>query len=388
MGRPLGGRYQAAYPREEGVGVIVRKTFQYRICPTPSQEAALDLTIWRCRELYNACLEERREAYRHSASVNRYSQQRQLPGVKEVRPEYADLDAQMLQNVILRVDRAFQGFFRRKKAGLRGGFPRFRGRDRYDSFTFSQTGWKIADGRVTIRGVGALKVRWSRPIEGTIKTVTIRRDADQWYVAFSCVVELPDVAPDSSRPDVGVDVGLEHFATLSSGEHIANPRHFRAGQAVLTRRSQSLARKKRGSKRRKKARLLVAKAHRKARNQRRDFHHKTARTLVNGHSLIAVEDLRIANMVKNHALAKSISDAGWGQFITILNSKAAGAGCTVVAVNPSGTSQTCSGCGTRCPKDLSVRWHTCEHCGCSLQRDVNAARNILALGQRVQAGRA
>jgi putative transposase len=366
--------------------MIIRKAYQYRLCPTPAQIVALDLVLWRCRELYNACLEERIEAHKHGQSVNLYSQKRQLPGIKEVRPEYKDIDAQVLQDVTARVDRAFQHLYRRKKAGLKGGFPRFRGRDRYDSFTHSQTGWTLVDGRLVLRGVGSLKVRWSRELAGMVKTVTIRRDADQWYVSFSCVVDLPDVVPDTLRPEVGIDVGLEHFATLSTGEHIANPRHFRKGQAVLTRRSQALSRTKRGSRRRRKAKLLVAKAHRKVRNQRRDFHHKTARALVDNHSLIAVEDLRIANMVRNHALALSISDAGWGQFLTILSSKAAGAGCTVIAVNPAGTSQRCSGCGMKVPKPLSERWHLCEHCGCSLQRDVNAARNILTLGQSVQAG--
>jgi putative transposase len=366
--------------------MIVRTAFQYRLCPTPVQIAALDLVLWRCRELYNACLEERIEAHKHGASVNRYSQQRQLPCIKEVRPEYKDIDAQVLQDVTARVDRAFQHLYRRKKAGLKGGFPRFRGRDRYDSFTHSQTGWTLVAGRLVLRGVGSLKVRWSRELAGTVKTVTIRRDADQWYVSFSCVVEVPDVTPDTVRPPVGIDVGLEHFATLSTGEHIANPRHFRTGQAVLTRRSQSLARKKRGSRRRRTAKLLVAKAHRKVRHQRRDFHHKTTRMLVASHSVIAVEDLRIANMVQNHALALSICDAGWGQFITILRSKAVGAGCMVIAVNPSGTSQRCSGCGINVPKPLSERWHLCDHCGCSLQRDVNAARNILRLGQSRQAG--
>lgn len=367
--------------------MIVRRTFKYRLYPTPCQVSALDTVLWRCRELYNACLEERREAYRMAGkTVTYYEQKRQLPGIKSIRPEYRDIGSQVLQDVTLRVDRAFKAFFRRKKAGLKGGFPRFRGRDRYDSFTLSQAGWSL-DKRLHLAGIGDLKVKWSRPVEGTIKTVTIRRDADQWFVTFSCVVDLPDVAPDVLRPEVGVDMGLEHFATLSTGEHIANPRHFRAGQAVLTKRSQSLARKKRSSKRRKKARLLVAKAHRKVRNQRADFHHKTARTLVDGHGLIAVEDLRIANMVKNHALAKSISDAGWGQFIAILSSKAVGAGCTVIAVNPSGTSQACSQCGAVCPKSLSIRWHLCEHCGCSLQRDANAAKNILArAGQARQAG--
>ena len=308
----------------------------------------------------------------------------------------------MLQDVLQRLDRAFQGFFRRLKTSLAPGYPRFRSRDRSDSFTFKQTGWKLADGRLTLRGIGALKVRWSRPIAGTIKTVTIRRDADQWFVAFSCVVEFAASVPDPALEAVGLDVGTKHFATLSDGTHIANPRHLRTGQATLTRRQQALARKKRGSKRRKQARLLVAKAHRKIRNQRRDFHHQTARALVRTHGLLAVEALPIANLVRrpgpilgvtadegvevylpNGAAAKaglnrSIHDAGWGQFLAVLRAKAEEAGCVMVAVNPAGTSQTCSGRGARCPKDLSVRWHICAHCGCSLQRDVNAARNILA----------
>jgi len=367
--------------------MLVRRAYQYRLYPTAAQAAGLDTVLWRCRELYNACLGERIEAHKHGVSVNLYSQKRQLPGIKEVRPEYKLLNSQVLQDVVYRVDRAFAGLFRRKKAGLKGGFPRFRGRDRYDSFTLTQTGWKLVERRLTLTGIGPIKVRWSRALGGTVKTVTIRRDADHWYVSFSCVVDMPDVLSDAARPEIGIDVGLEHFATTSDGGHIANPRHFRVGQAVLTKRSQSLARKKRGSKRRKKARLLVAKAHRKVRNQRRDFHHKTARVLVDGHGLIAVEDLRIATMVRNHALALSITDAGWGQFLTILSSKAAGAGCTVIAVNPAGTSQACSGCGQRVPKSLSTRWHHCDHCGCSLQRDVNAAKNILTrAGQVLQAG--
>jgi putative transposase len=159
--------------------MLVRRAYQYRLCPTASQVEALDVVLWRCRELYNACLEERIEAHRHGESVNLYSQKRQLPGIKEVRPEYKDIDAQVLQDVTARVDRAFQHLYRRTKAGLNGGFPRFRGRDRYDSFTLTQTGWKLIDGRLALTGIGPRKVRWSRPIEGTIKTVTIRRDADQ-----------------------------------------------------------------------------------------------------------------------------------------------------------------------------------------------------------------
>jgi len=220
------------------------------------------------------------------------------------------------------------------------------------------------------------------------------------------VVEVADPVSDPALPAVGIDVGLEHFATLSDGTPIANPRHFRAGQAALTRRQQALSRKQRRSKRRRKTKLLVAKAHRKIRRQRQDFHHQTARKLVAAHGLIAVEALRIDPMLRrpkprlgvdaetgaevylpNGAAAKaglnkSIEDAGWGSFLTILSSKAAEAGCRFVAVAPAGTSQACSGCGVVVPKPLSERWHDCPHCGLSLQRDHNAARNILARAGR------
>jgi putative transposase len=389
----------------------VRRTYQFRLSPTPRQEAALTWTLDRCRELYNAGLEERREAYRMGGiSISSASQQRQLPGLKEVRPEYTRIGSQVLQDVLQRLDRAFAGFFRRVKAGQTPGFPRFKNRDRYNSFTFKQTGWSLNEThqRLHLAGIGDLKVRWSRLIEGTIKTVTIRRDADQWYVCFSCLVQLPNALPDAAKPAVGIDVGLEHFATLSTGEHIPNPRHFRMGQDRLTRCSRAIARKRRGSKRRQKAKLLIAKAHRKVRHQRKDFHHKTAKMLVGNHRLIAVEQLRISNLVRRPApilttteagssyapngaaaksgLAKSIHDASWGRFLTILTHKAAEAGVVLVAVNPAGTSQVCSGCRKQVPKPLTERWHRCDHCGCSLQRDVNAARNILRAGQARQAG--
>lgn len=367
--------------------------------------------IDRCRELYNAGLEERREAYRMcQKSISYYDQAPQMASIREIRPEYAELDAHMVRQSLERLERAFKGFFSRLKTGQKAGYPRFKGRERYHSFTFYQNGWKITDGRLTMRGVGAVKVRWSRPIAGTIKTVTISRDADQWYVCFSCVVDAADPVPDASLPVVGIDMGIEYFATLSDGTHIANPRHLQTGRVLLTKRSQAMARKKRGSARRKRAKLLLAKAHRKIRDQRKDFHHKTARILVNTHSLIAVEALRTSNMIRRPApqpatteedtivylpngaaskagLNKSIGDAGWGTFLELLRVKAEEAGCAVVAVNPAGTSQACSQCGAVAPKGLDVRWHHCVHCGCSLQRDVNAARNILArVGQTLQAG--
>jgi putative transposase len=283
-----------------------------------------------------------------------------------------------LQDVLRRVNRAFDAFFRRVKAGQKPGYPRFRGRDRYDSFTLTQAGWKIKVGRLNLTGIGAIKVKWSRDIQGTIKTVTIRRDADQWYVCFSCVVDVERPAPPN-RPATAIDVGLEYFATLADGSHIDNPRYLREADDILTRRQRRLQTKKRGSKNRRRAKMLVAKAHRRIRNKRQNFHHQEARKLVDRHGALAIEGLRIKNMVRNHCLAKSISDAGWNQFLTILVTKAEEAGLRVVVVNPAGTSQVCSGCGRSVPKTLSDRWHTCpyEDCGLSLQRDHNTARALL-----------
>lgn len=368
--------------------------------------------VWmldRCRELYNAALEERREAYRMCGrSLGYYEQSAQMTDLKAVRPEYAALDSQMVRETLQRLDKAFKAFFRRIRAGEKAGYPRFKGAGRYNSFTFYNTGWKVDTDRLTLRSVGNIKMRQHRPIAGDVKTVTIRRDADHWYACFSCVLEVADPVADAALPTVGIDMGLEYFATLSTGEHVANPRHLRAGQDVLTRRSQSLARKKRGSGRRRKDKLLVTRAHRKIRNQRKDFHHKTARSLVAGRSLIAVEKLQTANMVRRpkpilavteegqevylpngasakSGLNKSISDAGWDQFISFLTYKAEWAGVLVIKVNPAGTSQACSRCGVLVSKKLDERWHRCASCGLSIQRDHNAALNILALSGAGQA---
>jgi putative transposase len=357
----------------------MRKAFVYRLYPTSKQAEQLTWVLDRCRELYNAALEERREAYRMAGKSLGYCDQAgELSGLKETCPEYKKVGSQVLQDVLKRLDRAFAAFSQRCTAGEKPGYPRFKGHDRYDSFTYTQAGWRLRGGRLDLAGIGAIKVKWSRAIQGTIKTVTIQRDPERWFVSFSCVVAADQpAAPD--RPAVGLDVGLEHFATLSTGQHIPNPRHLRHGAALLARRQQALARKKRGSQNRRRAKVLVARAHRKVQNQRRDFHHKTALALVRAHGAIAVETLNTAGMVRHHGLAKSISDAGWAQFIAILTHKAAEAGVVVVAVNPAGTSQLCSGCGRTVPKPLSERWHTCPYadCGLAFQRDHNAARNIL-----------
>jgi putative transposase len=223
---------------------------------------------------------------------------------------------------------------------------------------------------------------WSSPMEGTPKTVTLSKEADGWYVAISCA-DVPAHPLASTGQETAIDLGLESFATRADGTMIHNPRCYRKAEAYLRRCQRRVARRTKGSHRRCKAVQLLAKAHQHIARQRRDFHHKEARTLVRAYDVIYYEDLRVANMVQNHYLAKSISDAGWRAFLTILTFKAVSAGKRVQVVNPAFTSQKCSGCGVIVLKGLSVRWHRCPECGTSLHRDHNVALNILRLGQAV-----
>ena len=361
----------------------VRKTFKYKLQPTTEQERTLDRAVMLCRHVYNAALGERREAWRmHSVSITYSQQKAELPDIKAAMPEYGEVHSQVLQDVVLRVDRAFQAFFQRSRAGQTPGYPRFHGRDRYNSLTYPQFGHgaTLDNGCLVLSKIGRLAVRWSRPLEGTPKTVTIRREADGWYACISCA-DVPIKPLPLTNQETGIDLGVESFATLADGSQIANPRIFRVAELHLKRAQRRVSRRHKGSSRRKKAVKLLAKAHLKVKRQRQDFHHKVALNLVQQNDTIYHEALQVANMARNHALAKSISDAGWGQFCAILAFKAAYAGKRAVAVPPAFTSQACSGCGVLVQKGLSVRWHSCPDCGASLHRDHNAARNILQLGR-------
>jgi len=344
--------------------------------------------VRRCRELYNAALQERKEAWQKChVSVTVAQQGAQLPAIKEVRPEYRDIHSQVLQDVLTRLDRAFQRFFARVKAGETPGYPRFQGVNRYNSFTHKQVGdhggARLDNGFLVLSRIGRITVRWSRPLEGAPKTVTISREVDGWYVCFSCVDVPIQLSPTTGR-ETGIDLGLEAFATLSDGTRIFNPGWYRTAKRALKTAQRRVSRRKKGSNRRRKAVTLLAKTHQKVRRQRQDFHHKTA--LVREHDTVYHENLQVRNMVRNHHLAKSISDAAWSQFLSILSFKAACAGRRVVAVDPAFTSQICSGCGVMVQKSLSVRWHSCPECGTSLHRDHNAAKNREWAGQALRGG--
>jgi putative transposase len=366
----------------------IRKAFKYKLKLTPDQERQFERTLMRCRHVYNAALGERREAWRmRGVSVTYYQQKAELPEIKEALPEFAEVHSQVLQDVVLRVDRAFQAFFQRIKEGGTPGYPRFQGRHRYHTFTYPQVGEhggaRLDKGYFVLSKIGRVAARWSRPLEGTPKTITISKEADGWYAIVSCAEVPVQPLPPTGR-ETGIDVGLKVFLVTANGDIVENPRQYRRAERYLAKCQRRVARRKKGSHRRRKAVAILAKAHQHVRRQRADFHHKTALALLKAHDTIYLEELRVANLVQNRHLAKSIHDAGWAQFRAILDAKAACAGRRVVAVPAQFTSQDCSGCGERVPKSLSIRTHICPSCGLVLDRDLNAALNIQRAGQALR----
>jgi putative transposase len=364
--------------------VSVRKSYKYKLKPTLDQERVFDETVWHCRDLYNAGLEQRIWAYRKGGvTVTHAQQEAELPHIRESFPEYAAIHSQVLQDVLTRLDKAYQAFFRRVKTGQTPGFPRFQARSRYHSFTYKQfgNGAHLDHGFLVLSKIGRVAVRWSRPLEGKPKTVTISREPDGWYVIFSCA-EVPEQPMPLTDKETGIDVGLKVFLVTADGLVIDNPRHHRHAEHQLAKAQRVVSRRQKGSKRRKKAINRCARQYQTLTRQRADFQHKVARQLIRQYDVIYVEDLQVANLVRNHHLAKSIHDAGWAQFRTTLAYKAACAGKRVVAIPAQYTSQDCSGCGERVPKSLSVRTHVCPKCGLVMDRDENAARNILAAGSQ------
>lgn len=361
----------------------LRRVYVYKLRPNRSQIAKLQQTLETCRHLYNDALSERKETWQgeqksvgYAAQCAALTQRRKSSGYLQA------VNSQVLQNTLRRVDRSFENFFRRcmKDSAQKPGYPRFKGRGWYDSFCYPQygNGARFKDGRLALSKIGHIKVFKDRSLEGKPKTATIIRKADGWYVSVVCEVEAEPL-PKTGK-SVGIDVGITHFATLSTGETVANPRYYRRAERRLRKAHRRVSRRKKGSKRREKAKALLGKAHQKVARSRRDHAYKTAKSLVERYDRIAVEDLNVSGMLKNRHLAKAISDCGWTQFVQILSDKAESAGRELVKVNPRNTSQKCSGCGELVRKSLAKRWHSCPWCGCELDRDHNAAINIQVLG--------
>jgi len=341
-----------------------------------------------CRLTYNALLE-------HSLSERRAGRGTPthkaltylLPEMKAMEPELNNVFSQVLQNVAKRVRSGFESCWNRKRAGLKAHLPRFRGEDRYDSLTYPQFGFRLKDGVLCLSKIGDVRVIQHRPVEGKVKTLTVTRSrAGKWYAVFASEVEAKPIR--NRLPAVGVDFGLNSLVALSDGATIEAPRSYRGAEERLRRAQRSLSRKTRGSRNREKARRRVASACERVANRRRDFAYKTARMIVDRYERVYVEDLKIANMVKDRRLGKSIGDAGWGMLRNALTYMAERSEGVTAFVSPRGTSQTCSGCGAYVGKGLSVRVHRCPGCGLTIDRDVNAALNVLKRGLEIGLERA
>jgi putative transposase len=372
----------------------MQKAFQYRLYPTPEQECLFLDTLETLRHLYNGALAERIDAYQHeNRTIGYLEQQNRLPALKETAEPLRNCYSQVAQDCLKRLDLAYQNFFRRVKLGLeKPGFPRFKGVGRYRSFTYPCYGSaaKIEGNLLHLSKIGDIPVRLHRPLEGTPKTCTISRKADGWYCSIACEVEPAPL--EKTGKDVGIDVGIENFATFSDDNpDIPNPRLLKKAQAKLRKAQRRLERRSKRDKNRKptshqsrrraKAKVLLAKAHQTVQRARLDFHHKVVHALVRQFDTLYVENLNIQNMLKNHPLARAISDVGWGQFFCVLKSQAESAAKHVVEVCPRNTSQNCSCCGEYVPKALSVRTHSCPFCGLVLHRDKNSAEYIRKVGR-------
>ncbi|MEV0590422.1 RNA-guided endonuclease InsQ/TnpB family protein [Nonomuraea cavernae] len=407
----------------------MRRSFKFLLRPTRHQQIALTAMLGDHRALYNAALEERREAWRRSGVSIRYGDQ--SAQLKEIRN--ADPGGQgrwsftSQQQTLRRLDKAFQAFFRRVKNGERPGYPRFKGRGWFDTVTLVEGDGARWDSQphhptatyVRVQGAGHVRVHRHRPIAGRVKQVEIKREGPRWYVICSCD-DVPAAALPATGREVGVDVGVAHFATLSepidavtdAGGHIPNPRYRRTAEERLTRTQQAYTRTRRGSAGRRKAARRIESVHRKIARQRTDHAHKTALALVRSADVIVIEDLKVANMVKapapkpdpSHAgaflpngasakagLNKSILDAGWGVFLAILTHKAESAGRDVIAVNPRNTSRTCPApeCGHVSAENRKTQADfVCVACGHTANADVVGASNIKRAGLVLRDARA
>jgi len=357
------------------------KTFKYRLYPSKAQRKRLDSTLETCRRFYNDCLAERKETYeKEKRTIGKFEQMKRVKQIKVTNPYAKGIHSHTLQVVVSDLDKAFQSFFRRIKSGEKQGYPRFKGRNRFDSFGLKElgNGFKIDGRRLKLSGIGRVAVRWHRKMEGEVKTVRVVRNAGQWFACFACEVEA-QLLPATGK-SIGIDVGISSLLTTSDGDKVENPKWYRVDQAKLRVVQRRVSRRKKGSNRRRKAVVLLQRQHEKTKNRRKDFLNKVVCALIAANDMIAIEDLRIRNMVHNRHLSKSIMDAGWGYLRQRLEVKAVEAGRQVIAVEPAYTSKSCSDCGTVFEDlKLSDRRVSCD-CGLSLDRDHNAALNILRRG--------
>jgi len=351
------------------------RTRKYKLYPNKQQKERLNNVLEACRFLYNSALQERKEAYRtKKVSISFYDQEKELTECRKEFPEIASVNRQVETDILMRIESAYRAFFAKIKNGAKAGLPRYKGKDRYDSFTYPSQ-FRVSNNRVNLSKIGIIKFRPRIENIPEIKTCTIKRELDKWHIYFSYSLEDVKKKPVSSKV-IGLDLGTKDIISLSNGEKIKCPRFYEKSQKQLKFRQQRLFRKEKGSNRRKKAKVLLSKFFDKIARQRYDFNHKLSKTLINQYDLIGCEDLEIDKMTEGSYYAKSIYDAGWGQLVYMLTYKAEEAGKWVIPVNPSFTSQTCSECGSR-SLVFAERTAVCKDCGLIMDRDTNAAINIL-----------
>ena len=366
----------------------MKAAYKFRMYPTKQQEAQLDLTLETCRYLYNLALADRKNAYESEGISRSYEDQAAMLTVERKAGNFNGIYAHCLQDVLRRLDKAFNAFFRRVKAGENPGYPRFKGQGWYKSFTYpdSEIGYKIEGSKLTLSKLGSIRIFKHREVEGKIKTCTIKKDKlGHWYAIL--VSEILDPIPVEPKIAIGVDVGLKSLVALSTGETVQYPKYHVEDEKKLSVAQRNLSKKKRGSGNRQKAKAKVARLHHRIQNHRDEFLHQVSRKIVDSADVIVFENLNIQGMLKNHRLAKHIQDHSWGKLIQFTQSKAAKAGKVVELVNAAYTSQKCSGCGKIVPKTLADRVHFCPDCGLEMDRDVNASLNIVTLGLRGRAYR-
>ena len=351
----------------------MRKTFKYRLYPTKLQTSKMNNILEQTRWVYNETLALRKNAWEsEKKSISLYASQKELTSWIFNKPELKAVQSQVLQNVQVRVDLAFKAFWSRCKAGENPGFPRFKGKGWYHSITYPQSGFRLHPDGVYLSKIDRVKIILHRPIEGTIKTCTVKKTpTGKWYVYFSCETEKPKPLPKTDKI-VGVDMGLLTYVQCSDGSKIDKPRFFKEGQKAL---AQIQSRVQNSTNRHSEALI-----HERIKNKREDFCHKTSKKLVDRYDFIAHEKLDVKNMLEQKKYSKSIADAAWSTLIQYMTAKAENAGRVIVAVDPRGTSQRCSQCGAIVPKAIEVRIHNCPHCGFKTGRDLNSALEILRLG--------
>jgi len=377
----------------------MKRSYKYRIYPTKNQRHKLQNTLDLCRDLYNSALQERVEAYKkNGVSLSYIDQQNELPILKKELPEYGLIYSQVLQNVLKRLDLNFKSFFRRVKKHEKPGFPRYKGYDRYDSFVYPQSGFKLKENRLSLSKIGDIRLKTSRPVPGRIKTCTVKKEIDRWYVVLTSEFEK-EVKPVTELKPVAIDLGVKRFAVLgipnTSSQNIGeilekkeynqaiidNPQHLKKSEKKLKRAHRKLSLVKKGSLEREKTKKVLGKIYRKISNQRNDFLHKLSREIVNNYNQIFLEDLNINSMLRKHWVSKEISDASWGRFVKFLSYKAEEAGKRVYPLSPKDSSRTCYKCGY-VKEDLTLadRDWICPVCGMQHDRDVNAAFELLNRG--------